>query len=266
MKKSEKTVDANGMNGTNGGAGEIKRGRGRPRKEPGAPREKSKETLEADRLIEETVEREETEWKETGLTKETVMKRMKRAPSVNPGYRNIPSGMIDRGGGSSEGGKLSISDLIQKNLEVAKMPNIDLMDAVQVEQRILEYFAIEAKYNNRPTVTGLGMCLNAMDRRRLWEIVTGNMGNTRGITTELPRAVTVVIKKYYAILTNLWEDYMQSGKINPVSGIFLGKNHFGYKDQTEYVITPNQQPEFNEQDIRERLALPEQDDSSDSDE
>jgi hypothetical protein len=32
---------------------------------------------------------------------------------------------------------------------------------------------------------------------------------------------------------------MTSGKINPVSGIFLGKNNFGYTDKQEYVVTPN---------------------------
>lgn len=34
-------------------------------------------------------------------------------------------------------------------------------------------------------------------------------------------------------------DYMQNGKINPVSGIFLMKNSFGYKDQQEVVVTPS---------------------------
>jgi hypothetical protein len=32
---------------------------------------------------------------------------------------------------------------------------------------------------------------------------------------------------------------MANGKINPVSGIFLGKNNFGYQDEQEYVVTPN---------------------------
>ena len=32
---------------------------------------------------------------------------------------------------------------------------------------------------------------------------------------------------------------MQNGKINPVSGIFLGKNNFGYQDKQDLVITPN---------------------------
>jgi hypothetical protein len=44
-------------------------------------------------------------------------------------------------------------------------------------------------------------------------------------------------------MEQLWENYMQNGKINPVSGIFLGKNHYGMQDKTEYVVTPNVQQE-----------------------
>ena len=55
------------------------------------------------------------------------------------------------------------------------------------------------------------------------------------------RATThsVVIKKAVAMLEELWVDYMQNGKINPASGIFLGKNMFGYKDTQDVVVTPN---------------------------
>ena len=35
------------------------------------------------------------------------------------------------------------------------------------------------------------------------------------------------------------EDYMQNGKINPVSGIFLMKNNMGYTDQQEVVLRPD---------------------------
>ena len=60
-------------------------------------------------------------------------------------------------------------------------------------------------------------------------------------------------KKAYFLLENLWESYMNSGKINPVSGIFLGKNNFGYQDKTEYVVTPNtQRDEYDPEDIRRR--------------
>lgn len=232
----------------------LTRKRGRPPKKPGEPRRPSKETLEADRILKETLSKETALRKETGSgeetgpDEETVLKRLSRGPTS-----------ITKRTGSSvapdEPGKITIGDLIQKNLAIAHLPDIDLTDVNQVEARINEYYAIENAYNNRPTVSGLAMCLNGMDRRRLWEIVTGNVGNTRGITTTLPREVTDCIKRHYAILAQLWEDYMQSGRINPVSGIFLGKNNFGYKDQTEYVLTPNQQPDFNEQQIRDRLSL-----------
>ena len=54
-------------------------------------------------------------------------------------------------------------------------------------------------------------------------------------------------------MENLWESYMNSGKINPVSGIFLGKNNFGYQDKTEYVVTPNTQHDYYDpEDIRRR--------------
>ena len=73
-------------------------------------------------------------------------------------------------------------------------------------------------------------------------------------------------------MENLWEHYMQNGKINPVSGIFLGKNNFGYQDKTEYVVTPNtnSDSDYSTDDIRKRYAIdsPEQlsIDSTDSDE
>ena len=56
----------------------------------------------------------------------------------------------------------------------------------------------------------------------------------------------------------LWENYMQNGKINPVSGIFLGKNNFGYQDKQEMVLTPNnnQEADYNIDDIKKRLSAP----------
>ena len=58
-------------------------------------------------------------------------------------------------------------------------------------------------------------------------------------------------------MENMWESYMNSGKINPVSGIFLGKNNFGYQDKQEMVLTPNTQNEsdFSAEDIRKRYMI-----------
>lgn len=143
----------------------------------------------------------------------------------------------------------------QKNLELFRLPRVDLMNNEAVLSRIDEYFSIMAKYDSKPTVTGLAMALG-IDRRRLWEIKTGNFENVRGIYTKLPEEVVETIRRTYDYLEIMWEDYMLNGKINPVSGIFLGKNNFGYQDKTEYVLTPNsQKEEFDAESIRKRYLI-----------
>ena len=71
---------------------------------------------------------------------------------------------------------------------------------------------------------------------------------------DLPTLTVDYIKRAYNYMEILWENYMQNGKINPVSGIFLGKNNFGYQDKTEYVVTPNvnNDSDYNADDIRKR--------------
>lgn len=144
---------------------------------------------------------------------------------------------------------------LKQSLELMNLPNIDMKDPVAVQNRINEYFSIMAKYDTKPTVAGLGLALNGMDRRRLWEIKTGNKTTS---TPNLPCEVEDAIKKAYKIMENLWENYMQNGKVNPVAGIFLGKNNYGYQDKTEYVVTPNTRSEndYDADDIRRRY-LPE---------
>ena len=132
------------------------------------------------------------------------------------------------------------------------LPPIDLHDPNQVNERLNEFFQIHAEADMKPTVSGMGMALG-LDRRRLWEIKTGaKMGGTSEYN--LPTSTLVSIKKAYEYMEILWENYMQNGKINPVSGIFLGKNNFGYQDKTEYVVTPNvhNDSDYSAEDIRKR--------------
>ena len=157
------------------------------------------------------------------------------------------------------------------SLQLANLPDIDMKDVEQVKERINEYFTIHTLNDMKPTVAGLGLALNGMDRRRLWEIKTDTPSTTVWVN-ELPTPVKDSIKKAYKIMENQWENYMQNGKINPVSGIFLGKNNFGYQDKTEYVVTPNvnSDSDYNADDIKKRyltdsptLELPEAIDSQD---
>ena len=139
---------------------------------------------------------------------------------------------------------------LEVSMKLMALPDIDLKDPDQVAKRLEEYFAIQSAADLKPTVAGLGLALNGMDRRRLWEIRTDvpDRNNT------LPTLTRDLIKKAYKIMENLWENYMQNGKINPVSGIFLGKNNFGYQDKTEYVVTPNMNndSDYSAEDIRKR--------------
>jgi hypothetical protein len=150
------------------------------------------------------------------------------------------------------------------SLELFRLPPIDLHKPEQVQARLDEYFKIHIEADLKPTVAGMAMALG-IDRRRLWEI---RAGVPKGGTTEydLPTATLVSIKKAYDFMENLWENYMQNGKINPVSGIFLGKNNFGYQDKTEYVVTPNvnNDSDYDADDIRKRYLI-DSPDSTDSD-
>jgi hypothetical protein len=138
-------------------------------------------------------------------------------------------------------------------MQLFNLPPIDLKDTKQVEDRLNEYFRIHYEADLKPTVAGMGMALNGMDRRRLWEIKTDNL---KGGTSEydLPTSTLDAIKKAYKYMEMLWENYMQNGKINPVSGIFLGKNNFGYQDKQEHVLTPNtnSDSDYSADDIRKR--------------
>ena len=129
------------------------------------------------------------------------------------------------------------------------LPPIDLKDSEQVNDRLNEFFQIHAEADMKPTVSGMGMALG-LDRRRLWEIKTGVSDRNQ----DLPTSTRDSIKRAYEYMEILWENYMQNGKINPVSGIFLGKNNFGYQDKTEYVVTPNvhNDSDYNAEDIKKR--------------
>ena len=145
------------------------------------------------------------------------------------------------------------SKYLAVSMKLMNLPEIDLKDPEQVIDRLNEYFQIHADNDMKPTVAGMGLALNGMDRRRLWEIRTDVPDRNK----DLPTSTRDSIKKAYKLMENMWENYMQNGKINPVSGIFLGKNNFGYQDKTEYVVTPNtnSDSDYSTEDIRKRYAI-----------
>lgn len=124
------------------------------------------------------------------------------------------------------------------------LPAIDISDEKQVEERIIWYFNHCMEDDIKPTVTGMCNALG-VDRKTFYQWGQGDYRKS----THSP-----IIKKAYKILEEMWEDWMANGKVNPVVGIFLGKNHFGYADKQDIVVTPNNPlgDAQNEEEIRQR--------------
>ena len=132
--------------------------------------------------------------------------------------------------------------IVLTNMKFFDMPKVDLKNPEEVKERLTEYFRIYGEADLKPTVAGMGMALG-VDRRRLWAIANDQPTGGGGSKMNIPTESADLIKKAYEILETSMESYAASGKINPVMAIFMMKNHFGYQDKTEYVLTPNQKQE-----------------------
>lgn len=157
------------------------------------------------------------------------------------GKNNFPATQINTEAGDN-------TKYLSHALAVRELPPIDIANPEQVRNRISEYFTLCAQNDMKPSVTGFRNALR-IGRTTLWE---WKQGNYRADTHQ------AIILEAYDMLEALWEDYMMNGKINPVSGIFLGKNNFGYQDKQEYVLTPNQKEAVDVSVIEAKYAeLPE---------
>lgn len=109
------------------------------------------------------------------------------------------------------------------------LPPIDISDSEQVRQRISDYLDFCELNDKKPSPIALANWLG-VSRETL---NTWKRGEFRADTH------SDMIKKAYQLMEEIWYDLMQNGKVNPGSGIFLGKNMFGYKDVADVVVTPN---------------------------
>ena len=116
-------------------------------------------------------------------------------------------------------------------LESMRLPKLNYDDLDAVGKRIEWYFERCATQDMKPGVVGLANALG-VDRITLWSWKAGTRRADNPKFTEL-------IRQAYGFLEEMWEMYMQNGKISPPNGIFLGKNNFNYKDVQDVVVTPN---------------------------
>ena len=121
----------------------------------------------------------------------------------------------------------------ERGLEILSWGAINIHDPQQVYDRISLFFSDCQERNMKPSVSALALALG-ISRQYLYYFVRGEAVLARSFD----QSIIDMIQKAYQLLDVLWEDYMLNGKINPVSGIFLGKNHFGYRDVQDVVLTP----------------------------
>lgn len=118
---------------------------------------------------------------------------------------------------------------IQHSVQLLQLEPVNMDDAEAVKNRIFEYLEICEDSGMKPSQAGAALALG-IDRRRLTEIYNG----------KIPKAqeVRFWIERLYAVLNSQLESWMQDGKIQPLSGIFLLKNsYFGYSDQMQVQIS-----------------------------
>ena len=111
-----------------------------------------------------------------------------------------------------------------QNISRIKAP--DLKEPKQIIRACDEYFSLCKQDNQKPTMSGLAMALGT-NRRTLLKWYSGE---TRIYNRE-------IIQQYFELLETFDELMFKDGKINPVGGLFLMKNNYGYTDKTEVKIS-----------------------------
>lgn len=165
---------------------------------------------------------------------------------VEVAKRGRPKGVVDtqpRKPRSDLAVRADASDMsryIRQARNIVRLPTIDISDVNQVEDRLEWYFDQCEKEGLKPTM--MGMC-NALGVSRQTMYNWGRGEYRSGTHLNL-------IQKYHNMLEEIWEMEMVDGKINPIVGIFLGKNNFGYADKQEFELSPKD-PLGEQRDTRE---------------
>lgn len=140
------------------------------------------------------------------------------------------------------------AEILKHAIEIAyRWPPIDINNDEEVEERIIKYFQYCFDNDIKPGVEGMALAVG-VNRRTLWDWEVGNSRSGVGSRR------SDIIKKSKQILANYMESLSQNGKINPITAIFLLKNHFGYSDKQEIEVKA-QQPleEIPLDEIQERV-------------
>lgn len=117
---------------------------------------------------------------------------------------------------------------LELNIKALTLPVIDPSNIEEVTERTMLYLRECVDKDIKPGTAGLCSWLGIP--RHTWYNWCAGRAKAE---THYNFCVRVM-----GVLDATLEDYMQNGQVNPVTGIFLGKNNFGYTDKTEVAVEP----------------------------
>ena len=137
---------------------------------------------------------------------------------------------------------------LSHDLKLLTLPKVDVNDPDALHDRVVDYFRICAEDDIKPSVASFALALG-ISRQTLFYWLSGKLETVKNAES------MVTLKRAYDTINSYYEHMMNNGKINPVAGIFLMKNNMGYKDQTDYVLTANNNDTPSLEDIANRANL-----------
>lgn len=112
-------------------------------------------------------------------------------------------------------------------------PEVDLGDPQAVMGRYQQYLDLCEELGSKVLVSGLCAAFGITR----CDLVEWSKGRRGGFAERLSPESASIFKKIVDFLEVSWEAAMANdGYRNPVTGIFLGKNNFGYRDESQTVV------------------------------
>lgn len=131
-----------------------------------------------------------------------------------------------------------VSKMVAFEMQWRDLPKVDRDDINSILDRIHLYFEECRKWDMRPGVAGMCSALGIQRSTWYYWISGGRRPEYKAY-----------LEPIHAMLESLMEQYGMQGKLNPATHIFFLKNHFGYKDTSDLVLTkPNPTDLWDEDD------------------
>lgn len=109
-----------------------------------------------------------------------------------------------------------------------QLPKVNTQSVESLDKRAQWYFQKCLEFKLKPNLSGLCNALR-IDKTTFYKWMDNTNRKNDPQLQEWVRDIR-------ALLEGVHESNMLEGQINPITGIFIAKNHYGYKDQVENIV------------------------------